>query len=50
MPALKNRVVLAARGVKAFLGIEVGLTRGEAPILADEEIRTLHRQVEEKEQ
>ena len=42
MPALRNRVVLAARGMKAFLGVEVGLARGEA-------LEDLHRQVAEKE-
>ncbi|MGI8911743.1 MAG: hypothetical protein ACR2JR_14500, partial [Rubrobacteraceae bacterium] len=32
MPVLKNRVAFeVARGIKAFLNLEVGLTRGEAP-------------------
>ncbi|MBA2443146.1 MAG: sulfotransferase [Rubrobacter sp.] len=32
MPVFKNRVVLeVARGIKAFLKLEVGLTRGEVP-------------------
>jgi len=51
VPALRSRLIFeAARGVKAFLGVEAGLTRGEAPISADKEIENLQRRISEKEE
>lgn len=38
-----------ARGITAFLGFEVGVTRGEAPSPAEEEIETLSRSLALKE-
>lgn len=48
MPALRSRTVFeVVRGIKAFLGVEAGLTRDEEPLLMGEEIERIRRRMAE---